>query len=42
MNADGNYIFYIPSTLGYDTVSTNSLIPPHSVLIFDVTLTSVY
>ncbi|MEI7503599.1 MAG: FKBP-type peptidyl-prolyl cis-trans isomerase [Paludibacter sp.] len=42
MNSDANYIFYIPSTLGYDTVSTNSSIPAHSALIFDVTLTSVY
>jgi peptidylprolyl isomerase len=29
---------YVPSTLGYDTLSTNSLLPPHSVLIFDIEL----
>jgi len=29
---------YIPASLGYDTLSTNTAIPPHSVLIFDVNL----
>lgn len=29
---------YVPSKLAYDTASTNTQIPPHSVLIFDVTL----
>ena len=38
MNVGGSYTFYIPSALGYDTISTNSKIPPHSVLIFDVEL----
>ena len=38
MQSGGRYIFYIPSKLGYDTVSTNPKIPPHSVLIFDVNL----
>jgi FKBP-type peptidyl-prolyl cis-trans isomerase len=42
MQAGGRYIFYIPSKLGYDTVSTNSLVPPHSVLKFDVTLIDSY
>lgn len=38
MNDGGNYILYIPSSLGYDTVSTNVKIPPHSTLIFDIDL----
>lgn len=38
MNDGGNYILYIPSTLGYDTASTNVKIPPHSTLIFDIDL----
>ncbi|NDP22279.1 MAG: hypothetical protein GZ091_14535 [Paludibacter sp.] len=38
MNDGGNYILYVPSNLGYDTVSTNAKIPPHSTLIFDVDL----
>jgi FKBP-type peptidyl-prolyl cis-trans isomerase len=38
MNGGGNYILYIPSALGYDTVTTNTKIPPHSTLIFDVEL----
>jgi len=38
MQNGGNYIFYIPSKLGYDTASNNVKIPPHSVLIFNVTL----
>ncbi|MDD4971521.1 MAG: FKBP-type peptidyl-prolyl cis-trans isomerase [Paludibacter sp.] len=42
MNAGGRYRFYIPSNLGYDTTSTNSRIPPHSVLIFDVNLIDSY
>jgi len=42
MNAGGSYRFYIPSNLGYDTVSTNPKIPPHSVLIFDVNLIDSY
>lgn len=29
---------YVPSSLGYDTISTNATIPPHSVLIFDINL----
>jgi FKBP-type peptidyl-prolyl cis-trans isomerase len=42
MNAGGSYRFYIPSNLGYDTISTNPKIPPHSVLIFDVNLIDSY
>lgn len=38
MNDGGNYILYIPSSLGYDTISTNVKIPPHSTLIFDIDL----
>lgn len=38
MNGGGSYDFYIPSKLGYDTISTNLTIPPHSVLIFHVDL----
>jgi FKBP-type peptidyl-prolyl cis-trans isomerase FklB len=38
MNNGGSYIIYIPSTLGYDTVSTNAKIPPYSTLIFKVEL----
>jgi FKBP-type peptidyl-prolyl cis-trans isomerase FkpA len=41
MNVGGHYILYIPSKIGYDTTSTNSLIPPYSTLIFDVNLTDV-
>lgn len=33
---------YIPSKLAYDTVSTNTQIPPHSVLIFDINLVDSY
>jgi FKBP-type peptidyl-prolyl cis-trans isomerase len=42
MNAGGHYRFYIPSKLGYDTITTNTKIPPHSVLIFDVNLIDSY
>lgn len=38
MNDGGNYILYVPSSLGYDTASTNVKIPPHSTLIFDIDL----
>jgi FKBP-type peptidyl-prolyl cis-trans isomerase len=40
MNVGSSYIFYIPSSLGYDTISTNSQIPPYSTLIFEVDLIS--
>lgn len=42
MNEGSSYIFYIPSKLGYDTISTNPAIPPYSTLIFQVDLISVY
>jgi len=42
MQSGANYIFYIPSKIGYDTVSTNAAIPPHSVLIFNVHLIDSY
>ena len=29
---------YIPAALAYDTTTTNTTIPPHSVLIFDMNL----
>ena len=38
MDVGSHYKFYIPSNLGYDTISTIAAIPPHSVLIFDVNL----
>lgn len=38
MNGGGSYIFYIPAKLGYDTATTYTKIPPHSVLIFEVDL----
>jgi FKBP-type peptidyl-prolyl cis-trans isomerase len=38
MNGGGIYLLYIPAKLGYDTVSTNVKIPPHSTLIFKVEL----
>lgn len=42
MNGGGSYIFYLPSTLGYDTATTYTKIPPHSVLIFEVDLIDSY
>jgi len=42
MNGGGYYIFYIPSKIGYDTVSTKSAIPPYSNLIFEVELIDSY
>lgn len=33
---------YVPSKLGYDTASSYVKIPPHSVLIFDITLNDFY
>lgn len=42
MQSGGNYIFYIPSKIGYDTISSNSSIPPYSVLKFDVHLIDSY
>ena len=37
-----NYILYIPYKLGYDTTSTNAIIPPYSTLIFNVTLNQTF
>ena len=42
MQNGGNYIFYVPSKIGYDTASTNAAIPPHSVLKFNVHLIDSY
>ncbi len=42
MNGGGTYIFYIPASLGYDTITTNLKIPPHSTLIFQVDLVDSY
>ncbi len=42
MQDGGHYIFYIPSQLAYDKISTNADIPPYSTLIFDVTLVKSY
>jgi len=38
MRTGARFKMYIPSKMAYDTVTTNTSIPPHSVLIFDVTL----
>ncbi|MDR3653874.1 MAG: FKBP-type peptidyl-prolyl cis-trans isomerase [Paludibacter sp.] len=38
MYSGSDYLLYVPSNLGYDNSTTNVLIPPHSVLIFDVKL----
>lgn len=42
MYSGSNYQIYVPSSLGYDTATTNSLIPPNSVLIFDIKLIDSY
>lgn len=42
MQNGGHYIFYLPSPMGYDTVTTNSTIPPYSVLKFDLQLLDSY
>ena len=42
MNGGGTYLLYIPAKLGYDTISTNKQIPPHSTLIFEVDLIDSY
>jgi len=42
MQSGGNYIFYIPSKIGYDTITSNAAIPPYSVLKFDVHLIDSY
>jgi len=42
MNGGGKYMLYIPSPLAYDTISSNTEIPPHSTLIFEVNLIDSY
>ena len=42
MNGGGTYMLYIPAKLGYDTITTNTEIPPHSTLIFKVDLIDSY
>jgi len=42
MNGGGKYIFYVPSSLGNDTISSNTMIPPHSTLIYEVNLIDSY
>jgi len=38
MNGGGSYIFYVPSSLAFDTISDNKAIPPHTMLIYEVDL----
>jgi len=38
MRTGARFKMYLPSKMGYDTITSNTNIPPHSVLIFDVTL----
>ena len=38
LRSGAHVIFYVPSKIGFDTISTNSAIPPYSVLKYDVTL----
>lgn len=38
MNSGSTYVFYIPSSLGYDTSTSNAAIPANSTLIFEVDL----
>jgi FKBP-type peptidyl-prolyl cis-trans isomerase len=42
MKGGGSFTFYIPAKLGYDTATTYTKIPPHSLLIFDVDLIDSY
>ncbi len=42
MQSGGNYIFYIPSNLGYGTATDNTAIPAYSVLKFNVHLIDSY
>lgn len=37
-DGESRYIIYVPSQLAYDTTTTQSKIPPYSVLRFDITL----
>ena len=38
LHTGAHVIFYVPSKIGYDTISTIATIPPYSVLIYDLTL----
>lgn len=38
MNSGGTYLFYVPSSLGYGTSTSNAAIPANSTLIFEVDL----
>jgi FKBP-type peptidyl-prolyl cis-trans isomerase len=38
MNSGGTYRFYIPSSLGYNSSTSNAGIPPYSTLIYEVDL----
>lgn len=42
MTTGSHYVTYIPSSMAYDSTSTNYSIPPYSVLKFDMTLKSSY
>jgi len=42
MNGGGWYIFYVPSKIGFDTISTDHSRPPYSLLKYDVKLVSSY
>jgi len=42
MQNGDHYIFYLPSSIGYDTITTNSSIPPYSVLKYDIRLLKSY
>jgi FKBP-type peptidyl-prolyl cis-trans isomerase FklB len=41
MNAGAKYRFYIPQELAYGQNSPTALIPPYSVLIFEVQLLEI-
>lgn len=38
MNSGGTYLFYVPSSLGYNSSTSNAGIPPYSTLVFEVDL----
>ncbi|WP_257667984.1 FKBP-type peptidyl-prolyl cis-trans isomerase [Parapedobacter tibetensis] len=41
MLVDAHYRFYVPYKLGYGSSGAGQLIPPYSVLIFDVELIAI-
>jgi hypothetical protein len=41
MNVGGHYKFYIPPDLAYGPTGAGDLIPPNSVLVFDVELIDI-